>query len=88
MLSKKPSMSMSSTQSERQHRWRAVRIASIADLPGRYPYESGWNTGSSTGSRCRRTTSCATRSATAGIPNARVPPLAFGMSTRRTGDGM
>src|SRR5207253_3990086 len=29
----------------------------------------------------------ATRSATVGMPNARVPPSAFGISTRRTGGG-
>ena len=35
MLSKNALMSMSSTQSYRQHRWRAVRTASIAERPGR-----------------------------------------------------
>lgn len=28
------------TQLERQHRCRATPIASCADIPGRYPYES------------------------------------------------
>jgi hypothetical protein len=32
-------------------------------------------------------TSLATRSATVGMPNGRVPPSAFGMSTRLTGGG-
>src|SRR6516164_7370119 len=49
------------TQSERQHRCRAVATASRADLPGRYPYESPWKHGSTKGSRCILTTICATR---------------------------
>src|SRR5262249_33481586 len=76
-------MSRSTAQLARQQRCRAVRMASIADRPDRYPYESAWNLGSSSGSRYRRTTSWAMRSVTVGIPSGRVPPFAFGMSTRR-----
>src|ERR1700756_5241519 len=41
--------------------------------------------GSTSGSRIIFTTVCATRSAMVGIPRERIPPLAFGISTRRTG---
>src|ERR1700720_306128 len=41
--------------------------------------------GSTSGSRTIFTTVCATRSAMVGIPRGRIPPLAFGISTRRTG---
>src|SRR3984893_10450404 len=41
--------------------------------------------GSTSGSRTNFTTVCATRSAMVGIPKGRIPPLAFGISTRRTG---
>src|ERR1700732_838336 len=41
--------------------------------------------GSTSGSRTIFTTVCATRSAMVGIPKGRIPPLAFGISTRRTG---
>ena len=58
-----------------------VRTVSITERRGQYPWESAWNTGSSNGSRYRRTTSWPTRSATVGIPSGRVPPDAFGMST-------
>ena len=79
---------MSSTQLYRQHRWRAVRTASIAERPGRYPYESSWKIASMMGSRYRLTTSWAQRSATVGIPSGRSPaPPAFGIITRRTGGG-
>ena len=37
------------TQSKRQHRRRVAESASIADSRGRYPYESGWNCGSTMG---------------------------------------
>src|SRR6516165_9888738 len=70
-------MSRSTTQLARQQRCRAVRMASIADRPDRYPYESAWNLGSSSGSRYRRTTSWAMRSATVGIPSGRVPAFTF-----------
>src|SRR5688572_5027098 len=39
------------------------------------------------GSRWRLTTICAMRSATVGMPNGRVLPSLFGISTRRTGGG-
>jgi hypothetical protein len=67
-------MSKSTTQSDRQQRSRQTATASSAERPGRYPYESGWNTGSTSGSRYRHTTVCATRSATVGTPNGRTPP--------------
>ena len=87
MLSKNPLMSRSRTQSWRQHWLRATRRASCAERLGRYPYEFAWNTGSSNGSSRRWTTICAIRSATVGMPNGRVLPSPFGMSTRLTGGG-
>ena len=42
---------------------------------------------SRSGSSRALTTACATRSPTVGIPSGRLPPLAFGISTRRTGGG-
>lgn len=41
-VSKNFRMSNSTTQSNRQHRSRQDATASSADLPGRYPKESGW----------------------------------------------
>src|SRR5260364_171362 len=41
MLSNRPLMSNSTTQSYCQQRWRVTPTASRADLFGRYPYESG-----------------------------------------------
>ncbi len=58
--------------------------ASIADFPGRYPYESAAKIGSTFGSKCIFTTICATRSATVGIPRILTPPLFFGISTAFT----
>src|SRR5471030_1950784 len=80
-------MSNSTTQSYFQQRSRVTAIACFADFPGRYPYESGWNIGSSVGSIMSLTTVCATRSDTVGIPSFLVPPLAFGISTCFTGGG-
>src|SRR5512140_1165538 len=75
-------MSISITQSARQHRFRHAATAPSADLPGREPQESGWNTGSTCGSRYSRATVWATRSATVGTPSKRTPlPPAFGIST-------
>ena len=66
----------------------AVPTASNADLPGRYPYESGWKCGSTSGSKYNFATICAMRSATVGIPKGRTPlPWSFGISTNRTGGG-
>src|SRR6266540_2770249 len=75
------------TQSYFQHRWRAVLTASSADFPGRYPYESAWNFGSTRGSRTIFATVCATRSETVGIPNVLISPLSLGIATVRTGGG-
>ena len=72
------------TQSASQHRFLAIPTASSADFPGRQPYESWWKCGSTTGSSST-TTVCVTRSATVGMPNGRVPPLSFSISTSRTG---
>src|SRR5439155_10261097 len=80
-------MSNSTTQSNCQHRFLVTAIACLADLPGRYPYESVWNIGSSFGSMMRLTTVCAIRSDTVGIPSFLVPPFAFGISTCFTGGG-
>ena len=87
MESKNALMSRSTTQSYRQHRVRACPTASAADFPGRYPYESAWNAGSTLGSRYSFTTICATRSPTVGIPNVRSRPSGFGMVTLLTGGG-
>src|SRR3954452_20453751 len=77
----------STTQSNCQHRFRVTAVACLADLPGRYPYESAWNIGSSFGSMICLTTVCAIRSDTVGIPSFLVPPFAFGISTCFTGGG-
>src|SRR2546428_14151503 len=61
-------MSRSMTQSAFQHLSRQVPTASSADRPGRYPYESGWNIGSTFGSRYFLTTVWAILSATVGTP--------------------
>jgi len=44
--------------------------------------------GSTSGSKYRRTTVCATLSATVGMPSTLDPPLRFGISTAFTGGGM
>src|SRR5947209_2914840 len=80
-------MSNSTTQSCRQHRSLVTATACFAERPGRYPYESGWKSGSSIGSMMRLTTVCAIRSETVGMPSLRVPPFAFGISTCLTGGG-
>jgi hypothetical protein len=87
MLSKAARMSNSSTQSYRQHRSRVIPTAASADLPGLYPYESGWNSGSNTGSRASLTTIWARRSDTVGTPKRLCPPLFLGISTTFTGGG-
>src|ERR1035437_2104628 len=80
-------MSNSTTQSYCQHRVLVTAIACFADFPGRYPYESGWNTGSIIGSMMSLTAVCAIRSDTVGIPNLLKPPLPFGICTCLTGGG-
>jgi len=80
-------MSISSTQSLRQQRSRQTPTASSADRPGRYPYEPGWNTGSTSGSRYERTTVWAILSATVGTPSILELPSRLGISTARTGGG-
>jgi hypothetical protein len=80
-------MSRSSTQSSFQQRSRQTPTASSADRPGRYPYASSWNTGSTDGSRYERTTVCAILSATVGTPSILELPSRFGISTARTGGG-
>ena len=67
-----------------QHRCRVVVSASIADFRGRYPYESGWNCGSTSGSRYILTTVWAILSATVGMPKRRSLPSFFGIPTDRT----
>src|SRR5437660_12531434 len=72
-----------------------VPPATLTSLPegidrrpaGSVSVESAWKIGSSRGSRYRLTTSWAILSPTVGIPNGRVRPSSFGMSTRRTGGG-
>ncbi len=85
--SKAALMSNSTSQSYRQHRSRVMAIACLADLPGLYPYESGWKIGSSIGSIRLLTTVWQTRSATVGIPNFLTPPVFLGISTCLTGGG-
>jgi hypothetical protein len=80
-------MSNSTTQSNRQHRSRQTLIAFRADLPGRYPNESGWNTCSTRTDRCPATTVCATLSATVGTPRTLVPPPPLGIGTALTSGG-
>src|SRR3984893_6725813 len=80
-------MSNSTTRSNCQHRFLVTATACLADRPGRYPYESVWNIGSSFGSMICLTTVCAIRSDTVGIPSFLVPPFAFGISTCFTGGG-
>ena len=86
-VSKNFRMSRSTTQSFRQHRSRQTPNASWAERPGRYPYESRWNTGSTSGSRYERTTVWAIRCATVGTPSTLEEPSRFGISTARTGGG-
>src|SRR5215469_5068894 len=86
-LSKKPRMSRSITQSKRQHLSRATPTACNADFLGLYPYESGWNCGSTSGSRYIATTVWAIRSATVGMPSILSPPSFLGIATVRTGGG-
>src|SRR5664280_1923967 len=52
---------------------------------GRYPYESSWKIGSTSGSNTIATTVCAIRSATVGTPKTRRPPSRFGICTDLTG---
>ena len=66
------------------HKTDPVRIA---DFRGRYPYESGWNCGSTSGSRYILTTVWAILSATVGMPKRRSLPSFFGIPTVRTGGG-
>src|SRR5438132_13273215 len=80
-------MSNFTTQLSCQLRFRVTAIACLADLQGRYPYESAWNIGSSFGSIICLTTVCAIRSDTVGMPSFLVPPFAFGISTCFTGGG-
>src|SRR5260363_440168 len=87
MLSNRPLMSNSTTQSYCQQRWRVTPTASRADLFGRYPYESGCKCLSISGSSASFTTFCAIRSATVGTPSMRSPPVFFGMATAFTGGG-
>src|SRR5262249_339198 len=86
-LSKAPLRSTSTTPSSCQHRCRVTATASLADLPGRYPYESG----SKGGSRCGASALCATvwapRAPTVAIPSGRPPPLAWGISPSLPGGG-
>ena len=87
-LSKKPLISRSITQLR-----TPTTLARHADriqcrLAGRYPYESAWKCGSTSGSSISFTTICAMRSETVGMPSGRVCPVVpFGISTRRTGGG-
>jgi len=81
-------MSIAITQSASQHRSRHTATASNALRPGRYPYESGWNTGSTSGSKTIAATVCAILSATVGTPSTLTPrPPGLSISTIRTGDG-
>ncbi len=83
-------MSRSITQSLPQHRSRHLATASRADRPGRYPKESGWNSGSATASSREATTVCAIRSATVGPPEpvlrrgtSRVEPRRSALTSRQ-----
>ena len=62
-------------------------MAFIADLLGRYPYESVKKCGSILGSNVNLTTICAIRSDTVGTPKIRSPPVFFGIITAFTAGG-
>ncbi|PJM92002.1 hypothetical protein CG719_30775 [Streptomyces sp. CB01373] len=80
-------MSRSITQPYFQQRFRQHPNASWGDRHARYPYESGWDTGSTRLARCLATTIQATRSATAGTPSILGrPPCCSGISTHRAGN--
>jgi hypothetical protein len=66
---------------------RSRSIACVADRLGRNPYETGKKSASKIGSSTSFTAAWATRSRTVGIPNGRLPPPGFGMSTRLAGAG-
>ena len=61
--------------------------ASVAERFGRKPKLGGRKSASKIGSRTSLAACWATRSRTVGMPNGRLEPSGFGISTRRTGDG-
>src|SRR6266568_1672512 len=85
-VSKKDLTSRSTAQSFLKHRCRHAATASRGERPGRYPYESSWNTFSTFGSTVMTVTVCATLSTTLGMPSVLIPPF-LGISTARTGPG-
>jgi hypothetical protein len=66
---------------------RSRSLAITADRFGRNPYEHDMKSASKIGSNTILAACWATRSRTVGIPNGRVPPRGFGISTRRAGAG-
>jgi len=66
---------------------RSRSFACSAERFGRNPYEHDMKSASKIGSSTIRAACWATRSRTVGIPNGRVPPCGFGISTRRAGAG-
>jgi hypothetical protein len=89
MRSKSGGRSYATTQSYRQHRWRVTAMAWRADLPGRYPSESGWHGGSTQGSRYSSAPSWAILSPTVGIPSILAPAVLLRYADRadRQGQG-
>ena len=88
-VSKKRSRSIDATHTLPASAWRlTARSASWADLPGRKPYESGWNPGSKMGTSCCATACWTMRSMAVGMPSSLTFPLSLlGISTRLTGLG-
>jgi hypothetical protein len=62
-------------------------IACVADRFGRNPYEHDKKSASKIGSSTILAAAWTTLSRTVGIPNGRLPPRGFGISTRRAGAG-
>jgi surface antigen len=66
---------------------RSAAMASVAERLGRNPNEQGKKSASKIGSRTSLAACWHTRSVTVGMPNGRLDPSGFGISTRRTGAG-
>lgn len=66
---------------------RMASAAWVAPRLGRNPNEHGRKSASNIGSRTSFAACWTTRSFTVGMPNGRIWPVGFGISTRRTGFG-
>ena len=91
MLSKKPSMSASSTHWAETFWDILIKICDIASAVERFfrnPYEFGSLIDSNTGSRASKYSACWARSCIVGIPNARNFPFDFGIWTLLNGKGL